>query len=99
MGGQERARLTGELTHRRLLRNTLQVVYDDDRSALDQLRRQMNSSTEMFPQGPLGGRIGHTQKRDLLGTLGLFAGLNKRQLGRLARLAEERRAPANVSER
>ncbi len=75
--GQERAHLTGELTHRRLLRKTLPVLYDDDRAALAQLRRQMNSPTEK-----------------LLGTVSLFAGLNKRQLSRLARLAEELHAAA-----
>jgi hypothetical protein len=94
--GQERARLTGELTHRRLLRNTLQVLYDDDRAALEQLRRQMNSPIETFPKGPVRGRIGQTQKRELLGTVSLFAGLNKRQLSRLARLAEELHAATAV---
>lgn len=89
MDGQERARLTGELTHRRLLRNTLPVLYDDDRAALAQLRRQMNSPTETFPQGPLRGRVRQAQKLELLGTVSLFAGLSKRQLSRLARLAEE----------
>jgi CRP/FNR family cyclic AMP-dependent transcriptional regulator len=89
MGGQERARLTGELTRRRLLRNTLPLLYDDDRVALAQLRRQMNSPTETFPQGPLRGRVRQAQKLELLGTVSLFAGLNKRQLSRLARLTEE----------
>jgi CRP/FNR family cyclic AMP-dependent transcriptional regulator len=89
VGGQERVRLTGELTHRRLLRNTLPVLYDDDRVALAQLRRQMNSPTETFPQGPLRGRVRQAQKLELLGRVSLFAGLNKRQLSRLARLAEE----------
>ena len=87
--GQERARLTGELTQRRLLRKTLPVLYDDDRAALAQLRRQMNSPTETFPRGPLRGRVRQAQKLELLGSVGLFAGLNKRQLGRLARLTEE----------
>ncbi len=87
--GQERARLTGELTHRRLLRSTLPFLYDDDRAALAQLRRQTNSPTETFPQGPLRGRVRQAQKLALLGEVSLFAGLNKRQLGRVARLAEE----------
>jgi hypothetical protein len=87
--GQERARLTGELTHRRLLRKTLPVMYDDDRAALAQLRRQMNSPTETFPRGRLGGRFGKALMLVLVGTFGVFAGLKKRQLGRLARLAEE----------
>ena len=94
--GQERARLAGELTQRRLLRATLPVLYDDDRAALAQLRRQMNSPTETFPRGPLRGRVRQAQKLELLGTVSLFAGLNKRQLGRLARLAEELHAAAGV---
>jgi hypothetical protein len=94
--GQERARLAGELTQRRLLRTALPVVYDDDRAALAQLRRQTNSPTETFPSGPLRGRVRQTQKLDLLGRVSLFSGLNKRQLSRLARLAEELHAAAAV---
>jgi len=94
--GQERARLAGEFTQRRLLRTALPVVYADDRAALAQLRRQMNSPSETFPRGPMRGRVRQAQKLELLGTVSLFAGLNKRQLGRLARLAEEFHAAADV---
>lgn len=85
--GREKARLTGTLSKRRVLRKLLPHLYPDDEAALRALRRQLGSPTETFPASPI--RVRRSAKVRLLAEVPLFAGLTKRQLGHVARLVDE----------
>ena len=87
--GQERARLSGSLSSRKVLRRLLPLLYRDDEVALEQLREQLGSPTEEFPSGPLRGRVRVAEKLELMGGVPLFQGLSKRHLTQLVRLADE----------
>lgn len=89
VNGEERARLSGPLSNRKVLRRLLPVLYRDDQIALRHLREQLGSPTEVFPSGPLRGRVRQTEKLELLRAVPLFHGLGRRQLVQLARLADE----------
>lgn len=87
--GQERARLSGSLSSRKILRRLLPILYHDDQVALRQLREQLGSPTEEFPSGPLRGRVRVARKLELIRDVALFQGLSKRHLTQLVRLADE----------
>ncbi|MDH3754327.1 MAG: cyclic nucleotide-binding domain-containing protein [Acidimicrobiia bacterium] len=89
--GEERARVAGATSKRRLLHKFLPTIYRDDQRALAELRRQLGSSTETFPTGPLRGRVRQAEKVELIRRVGLFGGLSRRQVTQVARLADELR--------
>lgn len=87
--GEEKARLVGPVSIRKVLRSLLPALYHDDRVALAQLRRQLGSPTETFPSGPLRGRVRQAERVALVRNVPMFEGLSKRQTSHLARLTDE----------
>jgi CRP-like cAMP-binding protein len=87
--GQERERLTGTMSKRRLLRKLLPLLYPDEKSALAQLRRQLGSPTESFTRIPLRGRVRKGEKVDRLKAVPLFAELSRHHLSQLAGIVDE----------
>lgn len=87
--GRERARVSGSMSKRRLLRKVLPLLYPGEQAALTALRQQLGSPAETFPTGPRRGRVGLSDKVSLLGSVPLFGGLHRRHVGQLARLVDE----------
>jgi CRP/FNR family transcriptional regulator, cyclic AMP receptor protein len=90
VGGVTRRRLTGLVSQRTVLQTVLPLMYHDDR-ALSELRRQLGSPGERFPDGSgrQSRRTTITERVALLGEVDLFAGLAPEQLADLAAATDE----------
>lgn len=88
--GNERSRIAGSATKRQLLRKFLPYLHPNPDTALEELRRQLDNPGETFParRRPLFGSRS-PNKIALLRDIPIFATMSKRQLGMVARYADE----------
>ncbi len=90
VGGHERDRITGTTTKRQLLRKFLPYLYPDPDVALEKIRIQLDNPGEKLPSHEKvrrGSR--NTATIGLLRQVPMFATMPKRQLGVIARYADE----------
>ncbi len=90
VGGHERGRVTGTVTKRQFLRKFLPYLYPDPDVALEQMRIQLDNPGEKLPSHGRGRRTSRNgDTTSLLRDVPLFAAMSKRQLGVIARFADE----------
>ncbi len=90
VGGHERARVTGTVTRRQFLRKFLPYLYPDPDMALEQMRIQLDNPGEQLPSHSKNRRRSRNgDTLSLLRDVPLFAAMSKRQLGVVARYADE----------
>ena len=91
VNGRERARLAGRHTRRQVLRKFLPYLYPDPDEALARLREQLHSDNDAFPSRRKGAFQARprSSKVEALAEATLFGDLNRRELHRVARFADE----------
>lgn len=93
--GQEALRVAGHVTKRQLLRKMLPALHHDPDVALQELRTQLGNPGEVFHPRRRGlWTQSSGSKTAILRDVPLFADLTRRQLGQIARHADETTAHA-----